>query len=284
MTHSPDSNSIRVYLGRIGKHSLLTADQEKELGRIIKTGTPRQRKRAIDKLVICNLRLGVSIAKKYLNHGVALEDLIQEGSIGLYTAAEKFDYTRGCRFSTHAYWWVRQAMTREISRRSRMIQIPIGRIELIGNVNKQAKELSHKLGRWPSRKEIAAHVGMSIEDLNKRFMEARSCISTDTPIGDGTVSLGDLFVSEKDGSEDFVWAQQARETLVGAMGHLTHQEQTALILRYGLEGFEPLESKEVSEIMGVTPDRLRQITRVAMQRMKTKPCRDRLEGLLCGQV
>ena len=284
MTNSNDSPSVRFYLIQIGKHPLLTAAEELDLGRIARTGTPPQRKRAIDKLVVSNLRLGVSIAKKYLNRGVSLEDLIQEGSIGLYIAANKFDYEKGYRFSTYAYWWVRQAMTREIGLRSRMVQIPIGRIETIGKINKQAKELSHTIGRWPSRKEIADHVGMSIEELNKRFVEAQSCISTDLPIGDGAVCLGDLFTSEKNGSEDFVWARQARETIVNSMEGMTDQERASLILRYGLEGFEPLDSKDVAAILDVTGDRLRQITRVAMKKMQTKQCRDQLKGLLCDQI
>ena len=284
MPNYTDSNSIRLYLKEIGKHPLLTATEELNLGRIAKTGTPCERKRAIDRLVTSNLRLGVSIAKKYLNNGVPFQDLIQEGSIGLYKAAEKFDYTKEYRFSTYAYRWVRQAMTRTIGLRSRMVQVPIGRMDTIAKINKQAKELSHKLGRWPSRKEIAAYVNMPIEELNTRFIESRRCISTDTLIGDGTTSLGDLFVSEKSSSEDFVWARQMREVLTNSMGHLTSQERTSLVLKYGLEGSEPLESKEVCAILGVNIERLRQIRRVAMIKMKRNTCRQQLEGLLCDQI
>ena len=284
MNKHSDSNSIRAYLKEIGKHRLLTAAEELELGCIIKTGNPIERKRAIDRLVVCNLRLGVSIAKKYLNHGIPLQDLIQEGTIGLYKAAEKFDHTQGNRFTTYAYWWVRQAMTRAIGLRSRMVQVPIGRTDAIRKINKQAKELSQQIGRWPSRNEIAAHVEMPIEELNKRLMEARSCISTDLPIGDGSACLGDLFTSEASGSEDFVWAIQARESLTKSMEHLTHQERYALAIRYGLEGFEPLGNKEAALMLNVTADRLRQITRGAMHKMSSKKCKQQLEGLLCGQT
>lgn len=282
--YDPDNNSIRAYLQAIGKYPLLTPEQELELGRIVKTGTGHERKRAIDRLVTSNLRLGVSIAKKYLNNGVSLQDLIQEGTLGLFLAAEKFDCTLGYRFSTYAYWWVRQAMTRAIGMRSRTIRIPIGRMETLTKIKRVSRELTQSLGRSPSRLEVADAYGIPLDELNNRTDEARPCTSLDIRIGtDETISIGDMVPSDLPSGEDYVWEQETREKIRDSMAYLTDQERISLILRYGLEGTEPLSCDEVCLILGVKLERLRQIRRRAMIKLKGKSCRNPLEGLLCNQ-
>ena len=282
--YDPDNNSIRAYLQAIGKHPLLTPEQELELGHTVKTGTPRERKKAIDQLVTSNLRLGVAIAKKHLNNGVSLQDLIQEGTLGLFLAAEKFDYTLGYRFSTYAYWWVRQAMTRAIGLRSRTIRIPIGRMETLTKIKRLSRELTQTLGRSPSRKELADAYGMPIDELNARMDEARQCTSLDIRIGtDETASLGDMVPSGLPSGEDYVWEQESREKLRDSMASLTYQERTSLILMYGLDSGEPTSNDEACLVLGVKLERLRQIRRGAMVKMRSKTCRNQLEGLLCSQ-
>ena len=281
--YDPDANSIRAYLQEIGKHPLLTPEQELELGRIVKMGTPRERKRAIDKLVTSNLRLGVSIAKKHLNNGVSLQDLIQEGTLGLFLAAEKFDYTLGYRFSTYAYWWVRQAMTRAIGMRSRTIRLPVGRMETLTKIKRLSRELTQTLGRSPSRKDVADAYGMPLDEMNTRMDEARQCTSLDLRIGtDETISIGDMIPSDLPSGEDYVWERETREKIRASMAYLTDQERIALVFRYGLEGQEPLSCDEVCLILGVRLERLRQIRRGAMIKMKRKSCMNQLEGLLCN--
>ncbi|NUN64414.1 RNA polymerase sigma factor RpoD [Pseudanabaena biceps] len=301
-------DSIRLYLQEIGRIRLLRADEEIELARkiadllelelkreeiatevdchpddvkesdwAVKMSMPlgefRKRlhsgRRAKDKMVQSNLRLVVSIAKKYMNRGLSFQDLIQEGSLGLIRAAEKFDHEKGYKFSTYATWWIRQAITRAIADQSRTIRLPVHLYETISRIKKTTKLLSQEMGRKPTEEEIATRMEMTIEKLRFIAKSAQLPISLETPIGKEEDSrLGDFIESEGETPDDQVAKSLLREDLESVLGTLSPRERDVLRLRYGLDDGRMKTLEEIGQIFNVTRERIRQIEAKALRKLR----------------
>jgi RNA polymerase primary sigma factor len=298
-------DSIRIYLQEIGRIRLLRAEEEIELARKIadllelervredliesldripsykewadEVGMPlgafRRRlyfgRRAKDKMVQSNLRLVVSIAKKYMNRGLSFQDLIQEGSLGLIRAAEKFDHEKGYKFSTYATWWIRQAITRAIADQSRTIRLPVHLYETISRIKKTTKILSQEMGRKPTEEEIATHMEMTIEKLRFIAKSAQLPISLETPIGKEEDSrLGDFIEADGETPEDEVSKSLLREDLENVLDTLSPRERDVLRLRYGLDDGRMKTLEEIGQIFNVTRERIRQIEAKALRKLR----------------
>lgn len=298
-------DSIRLYLQEIGRIRLLRAEEEIELARKIadllelerihddlvdslqrdprddewaeavdmEVAAFRRRlylgRRAKDKMVQSNLRLVVSIAKKYMNRGLSFQDLIQEGSLGLIRAAEKFDHEKGYKFSTYATWWIRQAITRAIADQSRTIRLPVHLYETISRIKKTTKLLSQELGRKPTEEEIATRMEMTIEKLRFIAKSAQLPISLETPIGKEEDSrLGDFIESDGETPEDQVSKSLLREDLESVLGTLSPRERDVLRLRYGLDDGRMKTLEEIGQIFNVTRERIRQIEAKALRKLR----------------
>ena len=298
-------DSIRVYLQEIGRIRLLRADEEIELARKIAdllqleelaaqfeadhshhpdtkewaalVDMPvikfRRRlmlgRRAKEKMVQSNLRLVVSIAKKYMNRGLSFQDLIQEGSLGLIRAAEKFDHEKGYKFSTYATWWIRQAITRAIADQSRTIRLPVHLYETISRIKKTTKTLSQEFGRKPTEEEIAESMEMTIEKLRFIAKSAQLPISLETPIGKEEDSrLGDFIEADIENPEQDVAKNLLREDLEGVLATLSPRERDVLRLRYGLDDGRMKTLEEIGQIFDVTRERIRQIEAKALRKLR----------------
>jgi RNA polymerase primary sigma factor len=298
-------DSIRLYLQEIGRIRLLRADEEIELARKIADLLELERgrealtdkldrepsdaewaentnmaltafrrrlyigRRAKDKMVQSNLRLVVSIAKKYMNRGLSFQDLIQEGSLGLIRAAEKFDHEKGYKFSTYATWWIRQAITRAIADQSRTIRLPVHLYETISRIKKTTKLLSQEMGRKPTEEEIATRMEMTIEKLRFIAKSAQLPISLETPIGKEEDSrLGDFIESDGEMPEDQVAKNLLREDLEGVLATLSPREKDVLRLRYGLDDGRMKTLEEIGQIFNVTRERIRQIEAKALRKLR----------------
>jgi RNA polymerase primary sigma factor len=298
-------DSIRVYLQEIGRIRLLRAEEEIELARKIaelleferirdelidsqekeptteewaaaakiKHTEFRRRlfmgRRAKDKMVQSNLRLVVSIAKKYMNRGLSFQDLIQEGSLGLIRAAEKFDHAKGYKFSTYATWWIRQAITRAIADQSRTIRLPVHLYETISRIKKTTKILSQEMGRKPTEEEIATRMEMTIEKLRFIAKSAQLPISLETPIGKEEDSrLGDFIEADGETPEDQVSKNLLREDLESVLDTLSPRERDVLRLRYGLDDGRMKTLEEIGQIFNVTRERIRQIEAKALRKLR----------------
>jgi RNA polymerase primary sigma factor len=298
-------DSIRLYLQEIGRIRLLRADEEIELARKIADllelerireklfgeleREPQQKewasavemepnqfrsrlyqgRRAKDKMVQSNLRLVVSIAKKYMNRGLSFQDLIQEGSLGLIRAAEKFDHEKGYKFSTYATWWIRQAITRAIADQSRTIRLPVHLYETISRIKKTTKLLSQKMGRKPTEEEIATKMEMTIEKLRFIAKSAQLPISLETPIGKEEDSrLGDFIEADGEMPEDQVSKNLLREDLESVLDTLSPRERDVLRLRYGLDDGRMKTLEEIGQIFNVTRERIRQIEAKALRKLR----------------
>ena len=259
-------DSVKIYLKDIGKVPLLTADQEIELAKRMEEGDEE----AKHVLSEANLRLVVSIAKRYVGRGMQFLDLIQEGNLGLMKAVEKFDYTQGYKFSTYATWWIRQAITRAIADQARTIRIPVHMVETINKQVRATRQLLQKLGREPSAEEIAAYLGCSVERVREIQKIAQDPVSLETPIGEEEDShLGD-FIPDEDASEPSEAASFSllKEQLMEVLDTLTPREKKVLELRFGIVDGRTRTLEEVGKEFNVTRERIRQIEAKALRKLR----------------
>ena len=282
------SDSMTWYLASIGREPLLTPAEEIELGNQVQAMmslleqkreeyTPHELKlmkvgrRSKERMMKANLRLVVSVAKKYQGKGMELLDLIQEGSLGLERAVEKFDPTRGYKFSTYAFWWIRQSMTRAIACQSRTIRLPVHLSERLSTIRKVSLDLAHKLGAMPSRQEIAEALNMPVQELDSLLRQSLTTSSLDAPINadEGRSFLGDL-IADVSAEEplDQVERGMHQEQLVRWLGHLTEQEREVLALRFGLDGKERHTLAEIGRLLDVSRERVRQVELKALRKLR----------------
>ena len=257
---------VRMYLKEIGKVDLLSPDEEIELAKRMLEGDERAKKR----LAEANLRLVVSIAKRYVGRGMQFLDLIQEGNLGLIKAVEKFDYTKGYKFSTYATWWIRQAITRAIADQARTIRIPVHMVETINKVIRVSRQLLQELGHDPSPEEVAEEMGMPVQKVRDILKIALELVSLETPIGEEEDShLGD-FIPDEGASEPSEAASFTllKEQLVEVLGTLTPREEKVLKLRFGIEDGRTRTLEEVGKEFNVTRERIRQIEAKALRKLR----------------
>ena len=275
----PTDDPVRMYFKEIGKVPLLSAEEERELAIRIEQGDEEAKK----KLCESNLRLVVSIARRYLNRGLSFLDLIQEGNLGLIKAVEKFDYTKGYKFSTYATWWIRQAITRSIADQARTIRIPVHMVETINKLIRISRQLLQEYGREPTSEEIAREMGISVEKVREIKKISQDPVSLETPIGEEEDShLGDFIPDEDipspvDAAAYSMLQKQLREVL----DTLSEREKKVLILRFGLDDGRPRTLEEVGKEFNVTRERIRQIEAKALRKLRhpsrSKKLRDYLE-------
>ena len=261
---------VRLYLKEIGKYPLLTSEEEIALAKQIAEGTPEEQAAAKKKLSEANLRLVVSIAKRYVGRGMQFLDLIQEGNLGLIKAAEKFDYTKGYKFSTYATWWVRQAITRAIADQARTIRIPVHMVETINKLIRVNRQLAQELGRDPTPAEIAKEMGISESKVREIIKIAQEPVSLETPIGEEEDShLGD-FIEDENAPAPAEVASNAmmREQLQEVLHTLTPREEKVIRLRFGLEDGQAHTLEEVGKEFNVTRERIRQIEAKALRKIR----------------
>ena len=263
---------VRMYLKEIGKVSLLTADEEIELAKRMEQGDEEAKKR----LAEANLRLVVSIAKRYVGRGMLFLDLIQEGNLGLIKAVEKFDYRKGYKFSTYATWWIRQAITRAIADQARTIRIPVHMVETINKLIRVSRQLLQELGREPTPEEIAEEMDMSVERVREILKISQEPVSLETPIGEEEDShLGDFIQDDNvPVPADAAAFTLLKEQLIEVLGTLTEREQKVLRLRFGLDDGRARTLEEVGKEFNVTRERIRQIEAKALRRLR-HPSRSR---------
>lgn len=278
LSNTQISDPVRMYLKEIGKVPLLTAEEEVKLAKQIEKGSEEARR----KLIESNLRLVVSIAKKYINRGLSFLDLIQEGNQGLMRAVEKFDWRRGYKFSTYATWWIRQAITRAIADQARTIRIPVHMVETMNKVFKTAHLLAQKLGREPTAKEIAKKVGLPEEKINEIYRISQNTTSLAAPVGDEDDSfLGD-FIEDVTSPSPYEETSKEllKESIAEVLKTLDEREAKVLELRFGLSGQPPKTLEEVGKIFGVTRERIRQIEAKALRRLRHPSRRKKLQDYL----
>ena len=275
----PTDDPVRMYLKEIGKVSLLTADEERELAIRMEQGDEEAKK----KLCESNLRLVVSIAKRYLNRGLSFLDLIQEGNLGLIKAVDKFDYTKGYKFSTYATWWIRQAITRSIADQARTIRIPVHMVETINKLIRISRQLLQEYGREPTSEEIAKEMGITVEKVREIKKISQDPVSLETPIGEEEDShLGD-FIPDDDvpAPVDAAAYSMLKEQLMEVLDTLSDREKKVLMLRFGLEDGRPRTLEEVGKEFNVTRERIRQIEAKALRKLRhpsrSKKLKDYLE-------
>jgi RNA polymerase primary sigma factor len=259
------SDSLQLFLNEAGRYSLLTAAEEVELAKLIERGD----KAAKDRMVNANLRLVVSIAKKYQGHGLSLLDLIQEGIIGLIRAVEKFDWRRGYKFSTYATWWIRQAVQRGVANKSRTIRIPVHIVEREQKIARAERDLATQLERQPTDEEIAKKTAMKVRHVREVREAARTVASLDKPVGDGSdTSFGDLVAQEAGDVAEEVVVGLGEDALHRAIETLPEREKLVIKLRFGFEGDqEPMSLEHIGREMGITRERVRQIETQALGRL-----------------
>jgi RNA polymerase primary sigma factor len=264
-------DSVKIYLQQIGRVKLLTTEEEVDLAKRIAEGDER----AKTQLVKANLRLVVSIAKKYIGRGLSFLDLIQEGNLGLIRAAEKFDYKRGFKFSTYATWWIQQSITRGIADKSRTIRLPVHMIETIGRLKKVTRDMSHELGRTPTKEELSGRMGISLAKLRLVLKATQSTISLETPLHtkDEASKIGDFLVDESIESPDSKVSQEnLSEELEKILDSLRPRERDVLKLRFGLNDGNKRTLEEIGQLFGVSRERVRQIETRALNKLR-KMCR-----------
>ena len=271
-------DSIKMYLREIGKIKLLTPDEEVDLAKKVEKGCPIAKERLIN----ANLRLVVSVAKKYTGQGIPFMDLIQEGNNGLIRAAEKFDYRKGFKFSTYATWWIRQGVTRSLADQSRTIRVPVHMVETIYRVKKTTKLLLQELHRTPTNEEIGDKCGLTVDEVIAIKRYSQNPLSLEMPIGDdGDGQFGDLIEDKKlDGPEHTTNRTLMREELLSSLEFLNEREQMILKLRYGLLDERPRTLEEIGKVYKITRERVRQIEDKALQKLRKNSQKDRLKVFL----
>ncbi len=258
------TDSLQLFLNEIGRYPLLTAAEEIELAKRIERGDLEAKERMIN----ANLRLVVSIAKRYQGHGLSLLDLIQEGILGLIRAVEKFDWRRGYKFSTYATWWIRQAVQRGYQNRARTIRVPVHVAELERKAARTERELTAKLGRQPTDEEIAEAAKVTPAKLREARDAVRMLTSLDRPVGeDGSATVGDFVAAEEDDPLSELAVSLEDGALERALAELTEQQRRVIELRFGLAGDEPVSLQAVGDELGLTRERVRQIERMALERL-----------------
>ena len=266
------NDPVRMYLKEIGRINLLTSDEEFEYAKRAEAGD-EEAKRI---LAESNLRLVVSIAKRYFGRGMLFLDLIQEGNIGLMKAVDKFDPTKGYKFSTYATWWIRQAITRAIADQARTIRVPVHMVETINKLARVQRQLTQDLNREPTDEEIAKKLGISVEKVREVYKISQDPVSLETPIGEEDDShLGDFIKDERTmGPEEYATVEMLKEELKGVLSTLTEREEKVLRLRFGLDDGQCRTLEEVGQIFGVTRERIRQIEAKALRKLR-HPSRSR---------
>ncbi|WP_268624522.1 RNA polymerase sigma factor RpoD [Paenibacillus alvei] len=272
------NDPVRMYLKEIGRVPLLSAEEEIELAKRIEQEDEEAKKR----LTEANLRLVVSIAKRYVGRGMLFLDLIQEGNMGLIKAVEKFDYSKGYKFSTYATWWIRQAITRAIADQARTIRIPVHMVETINKLVRVSRQLLQELGREPTPEEIAAEMELSVEKVREIMKIAQEPVSLETPIGEEDDShLGD-FIEDQEAlaPADAAAYELLKEQLEDVLDTLTEREENVLRLRFGLDDGRTRTLEEVGKVFGVTRERIRQIEAKALRKLRHPSRSKRLKDFL----
>ena len=270
---------VRMYLKEIGQVKLLTADEEIELAKRVSEGD----KAAKDRLTEANLRLVVSIAKKYSGRGLHILDLIQEGNTGLIRAVDKFDYTKGNKFSTYATWWIRQAITRAIADQARTIRVPVHMVEVINKATRCNRKLVQELGREPTLEEIAAELNLPIEKIIEANRTAADTLSLDMPVGDEEDTTIGSFVEDDNtpGPVDATSNAMLSEALTEILGTLTEREADVLRMRFGMYDGRTHTLEEVGQIFGVTRERIRQIENKAIRKLRHPSRAKKIRDFYC---
>ena len=258
------------YLKIMGNHRLMTREEEFETGRLILEGTAPERARARERMINCNLRLVVHIAKQYAYRGMPMSDLIQEGNIGLMRAAEKFEYHRGFKFSTYATWWIRQAIVRGIESQCRTIRVPVYKVGLMNTIRQKSREMAGLLGREPTREELAAELQLEEEEIDDLLRMGRDPVSLDKPVGEeGSTALGDLLADDEAAMPDRALVVEALgDQVQRALATLTPREEQVLRLRYGMDDGEPMSLERIGRDFGLTRERIRQIELKAISKLR----------------
>jgi len=279
------SDSVGMYLESVADHDLLTAEDEVRLARSMERGKKAQRRldaSGPDDLIRSNLRLVISIGKRYTGRGLDLLDLVQEGNLGLIRAVEKFDWRKGFKFSTYATWWIRQAITRGLGNQGRTIRLPVHMVDVVRTVQETALTLGERLRRSPTLEEIAESSGLDVERVRVAMEAPGDTVSLDRPVGtDGDAELSD-FVEDDAAADPFVAAAEvsARQSLERAMCLLDEREREVVRLRYGLEGGSPRTLSDVGDHFDLTRERIRQIEGRALAKLRHPSCSFDLESLL----
>lgn len=271
--------SLDLYLHEINKTPLLTREEERDLARRIRAGD----KKALDALVKANLRFVVSIAKQYANQGLSLEDLINEGNLGLIKAAHRFDEERGFKFISYAVWWIRQAMLQSLAEHSRIVRLPLNRAGTLYRIGKVSRQLDQELGRAPSAEEIAARLNISTEEVEDTMVIANTHVSLDDPYSadkDDT-ALVDYLTDERQAAPDEdTYTSALSDDLERALGTLTDRERMILSLYFGLGGDEPMTLEDIGKRLKLTRERIRQIKEKAIQRLRHSTRAKFLQGYM----
>ncbi len=260
-------DSVKLYLQQLTKLSLATHDQEKEFARRILEGDPEAR----EALITANLRLVVSIAKKYTNRGLLFLDLIQEGNLGLLRSIDKFDYTMGYKFSTYSTWWIRQAITRALAEQSRVIRIPVHIMEIVNKVRKQIRMFVQETGREPSMEELSAKVDLPVDRIEEVVRLTQEPVSLEISVGNKEDTSLENYISNEDAvsPEEAVIDSLLRDQICRVLEILTDREQIVIKLRFGLEDGTPRSLEEIGRILGVTRERVRQVEEKALKKLRT---------------
>ena len=272
------NDPVRMYLKEIGRINLLTSDEEFEYARLAEEGDENAKRM----LAESNLRLVVSIAKRYVGRGMLFLDLIQEGNIGLMKAVDKFDPGKGYKFSTYATWWIRQAITRAIADQARTIRIPVHMVETINKLARVQRQLTQELNREPSDEEIAKKLNISVEKVREVYKISQDPVSLETPIGEEDDShLGDFIKDERTMSpEEYATIEMLKEELSGVLLTLTEREEKVLRLRFGLDDGQCRTLEEVGQVFNVTRERIRQIEAKALRKLRHPSRSRRLKDFL----